>query len=141
MASPLEALMALFQGSIGSSRSRLMTGQPRGDELSMLLSGLSPDDVKMGTMPLGPGNIRASIDQGILSPSGSVSAASRSKALERVSKELFGDGGLAAPTTQQPSNVEVLLRQAKELRDLAARGMKPRAYLKKAEELERMAGK
>ena len=83
---------------------------------------------------------RVSIDQGILSPSGHVSGKSRSAAQERVRQELFGKGGLRRPEPVQPGERESLLRQARELRDLASRGMHPRSYLKKAEELEKKAG-
>ena len=52
---------------------------------------------------------------------------------------MFGDGLVKAPVPQ-PTERERLLRQAQELRKLAARGMKPRAYIKLAEQLERQAG-
>ena len=53
-------------------------------------------------------------------------------------RELFGDG-LPYPQAEQPTETERLLRQAEELRELAARGMKPRAYIKEAIELESRA--
>ena len=53
----------------------------------------------------------------------------------------FREKGLEPPKIKQPGEKERLLRQAKELRELAARGMKPRAYKKKAEELELKASK
>ena len=74
-------------------------------------------------------------DHGILSPSGRVSKRSRAAALERARRELFGDGLKPAPVPQ-PTEAEYLLRQAAELRALAARGMKPRAYLREAAQLE-----
>ncbi len=83
---------------------------------------------------------RPSVDPSILSPSGHVSDRAREAALERTRVELFGKRGLQPSVPAQPSNREALLRQARELRDLAARGMKPRSYLRKAEELERKAG-
>jgi hypothetical protein len=81
---------------------------------------------------------RAAIDQGILSPSGRVSARARKQALERVRHELFG-AGLETPKTVQPSEREALLRQAAELRELADRGMSPKKYRRRAEELEAKA--
>ncbi len=81
---------------------------------------------------------RPSIDHGMLSPSGHVSKRARKAALIRAARELFPNG-LPAPTTPQPSRRDTLLRQAAELRDLAARGMKPRAHIRQAEELEREA--
>ncbi len=78
------------------------------------------------------------LDHSILSPSGHVSKRSREAALERVRRELFGDG-LAYPTAPQPTEAESLRRQAAELRELADRGMRPRAYRKKAGELEALA--
>jgi len=71
----------------------------------------------------------------ISSPSGRVSKRSRDKTLERLRKSLFGDG-LEKPQISQPSKLEILRRQALEFRGLAARGMKPRAYSKKADEIE-----
>ena len=75
------------------------------------------------------------IDHGPLSPSGRVSKRARKATQERARRELFGDG-LPYPNVKQPTEAERLLQQAQELRDLAARGMKPRAYIKKAKELE-----
>jgi hypothetical protein len=66
---------------------------------------------------------------------GRMSKRARAAAMERLRRRLFGDGLKPAPLAQ-PSRREVLLRQAAELRDLAARGMKPRAYAKRAAELE-----
>jgi hypothetical protein len=59
---------------------------------------------------------------------------------KRLREALFGPTGhLRMPEAKQPAESEKLFRQAKELRDLAARGMKPRAYLKQAEILEKKA--
>jgi hypothetical protein len=74
----------------------------------------------------------------LTSPSGRMSKRALKAAQARLNKELF-PGGLAPPSCPQPSNAEYLLRQAAELRALAARGMKPRAYLRKAKALEREA--
>ena len=73
------------------------------------------------------------------SPSGSMSKRSRKLANERLRISLFGESGLPKPTVQQPTLSQSLLRQARELRSLAARGMKPRAYIKRAQQLEAQA--
>ena len=72
------------------------------------------------------------------SPNGSMSKRSRKAAQERLRQALFGDG-LKPDPVPQPSEREALLRQAADLRALAAYVVKPRAHLKKAEELERIA--
>lgn len=79
-----------------------------------------------------------SIDHGILGPSGHVSKRYEKQAKAEMRERLFPDG-FPDPVLPSVSEREVLLRQARELRQLAARGMKPRAYLKRAEELERKA--
>ena len=83
-----------------------------------------------------------SIDHGILSPSGRVSGRARKAAMQRERvrlgwDQLFAD--LVPGLPAQPSERESLLRQAAELRELAKRGMKPRAYLKAAIALEARA--
>ena len=75
----------------------------------------------------------------LASPSGRMSRAARQRAERRINLELFGSDGLQKTTPPQRSEVESLLAQAAELRDLAKRGQKPRAYLKKAKELEARA--
>ena len=82
--------------------------------------------------------MRPSIDHSLLSPSGRVSKRARKAALERTRRELFGDG-LPFPTCKQPSKAERLLREAATLRDLADRGMRPRAHRKEADKLEALA--
>ena len=79
-----------------------------------------------------------SLDHGILSPSGRVSKRARKLALERVREELFGKGW-TYPTVPQPTEREVMLRRAFDLRELAARGMHPIKYKRLANELERQA--
>ena len=74
----------------------------------------------------------------LTSPSGRMSKRGIKAAQERIRRELFPDG-LAPPSCPQPTKAESLLHQAAELRSLAARGMKPRAYLRRAEALEREA--
>lgn len=81
------------------------------------------------------------IDHGILSPSGRVSKRFAAASKERARVELFGPAGLAHPRAAQPDARESLLRQAQELRGLASRGMKPRAYVKQAEALEARAAR
>ena len=78
------------------------------------------------------------IDHGILSPSGNVSKRAERAAKERMRRELFGDG-LEYPSCPQESKRDSLLRRAKELRELAARGMSPRKYAREAERLEQEA--
>lgn len=78
------------------------------------------------------------IDHSILSPSGTVSKRAGKAALERERRRLFGDG-LPHPTCEQPSEKQRLLKQAKDLRDMAARGMRPRAGIKQAQALETQA--
>ena len=83
---------------------------------------------------------RPSIDHSVLSPSGRVSKRTRKAALKREAGKLFPPGYWTAPekTTEEISqeNIDRLLRTARNLRDLAARGMSPRKYLKMAEEME-----
>lgn len=75
------------------------------------------------------------------SPSGRMSKRARAGAQERLRQDLFGPNGLQRPTQhpQQPSEREKLLQHAARLRDLAARGMRPRAFVREAEALERQA--
>ena len=75
------------------------------------------------------------------SPSGKMSKAARERANKRLSLALFGQNGMPFPTSRIPLRKEVLLRQAAQLRELANRGMKPKAYLKHAEGLEAEANK
>ncbi len=73
------------------------------------------------------------------SPSGRMSKVAKKRAQKRLSTALFGEGGLAGPTVKQPTEKEHLLRKATELRDLASRGMRPRAFVKEAARLEALA--
>lgn len=77
----------------------------------------------------------------ISSPSGRVSKRARKAAIERLRVSLFGDGLTHAPPPTPTIEQERarLMVQAKQLRDLAARGMKPRAYIKQAAALEARA--
>ena len=86
---------------------------------------------------------RPSIDHSVLSPSGRVSKRSRAAALERTRRELFPESefpdGIGPQGPPQPTEVEHLRTRAAMLRDLAERGMKPRAYRKEADRLEAQA--
>lgn len=75
------------------------------------------------------------------SPSGRMSGRARRAADKRFDLALFGPNGLPWPSCQQPTKAESLRRSAAMLRDLADRGMKPRAYAKEAERLEAEADK
>ena len=70
------------------------------------------------------------------SPSGRMSKRARREAEKRLSVALFGPSGLIPEERAQADRVECLLRSAKRLRDLAARGMKVRAYPREAARLE-----
>jgi len=88
---------------------------------------------------MGKDTSRPSIDHGILSPSGRISKRARVAALERTRVELFGEAGLNCPVPVERTLEEraVALREcAKQLRDLAARGMCPRAHEREAKKLE-----
>src|SRR5258707_2674420 len=67
-----------------------------------------------------------------------MSKRARKAAQKRLHDALFPDG-LPRPTCPQPSEKENLWRRAAELRALAARGMKPRAYKREAERLEALS--
>jgi hypothetical protein len=75
------------------------------------------------------------------SPSGSMSNRARIAADKRLRDKLFGKEGIGPRLPIQPTKIESLLKKATDLRELAARGMKPRAYLKEAEKLEAEAAK
>lgn len=77
----------------------------------------------------------------IASPSGEMSKRAKKGAVERLRVSLFGEQGLKRPEPKQPSKKDALLQQAKRLRELAERGMKPRAYKKEAKRLEAEAAK
>ena len=74
------------------------------------------------------------------SPSGRMSKRARRAAEERLGKMIFGEtGGIPKLFPKQPTKAEACRNWAKELRLLAARGMKPRAYIREAERLEKEA--
>ena len=71
------------------------------------------------------------------SPNGRMSGRARKTAQDRLSLALFGEGGLQHPQlSAQPSKRDLLLQQAARLRDLATRGMRPRANVRDAIALE-----
>jgi len=87
--------------------------------------------------------MRPSIDHSILSPSGRVSKRARKAALEQQAKILFA-GIDFSPSVPQPTEAEALRRQAKQLLELANRGMNTKSYrrhanklIARAEQLER----
>jgi hypothetical protein len=84
---------------------------------------------------------RASIDHGLLSPSGRMSKRARKAAQKRTSVELFGPNGLERATCKQPTEKERLLRDAARWRDLATgpHKMSPRKFIRLAEEAEAKA--
>jgi hypothetical protein len=73
------------------------------------------------------------------SPSGRMSKRALIAAQKKLSLDLFGPNGLEQPKCKQPTEKESLLRHAAQLRDLAARGMRPRAFIKDAAMLEERA--
>lgn len=85
--------------------------------------------------------VRPSIDHSLLSPSGSMSKRSRKAALERERIRLFGKKGLPFPKGPVETRKNFLLRNAKQLEDLASRGMKPRKFRKQAKLLRLEASK
>lgn len=73
------------------------------------------------------------------SPDGRMSKAAKKRAHDRLAEALFGEEGLSAVAPKlppQPTKKEAMLAHAQRLRDLAAAGMKPRAYAKEAARLE-----
>jgi hypothetical protein len=87
--------------------------------------------------------IRESIDHGLLSPSGRVSKRARKSAMDRAWAALFPPGFWDKPTaTPEVAALETIKRyrrSAAELRELAARGMSCRKFIREAVALETMA--
>lgn len=81
-----------------------------------------------------------SIDHSMLSPSGRVSKRARAAAMQRESARLFPPGYFDRPEPsaedQCRAQAEALRRSAANLRDLAARGMSPRKFVREAARLE-----
>lgn len=87
------------------------------------------------TIPVGPDTMVEAI--ALSSPSGRMSNRARRQAQEHLRVALFGKDGLAAPALPpQPTKAESLRRTAARLRDLAARGMRPRANVRDAIAME-----
>lgn len=82
------------------------------------------------------------LDHSSISPSGRVSKRARKQAAARLSAQLWPDGCSKedicgkAPEPTPAENAEALRRYARTLRDLADKGVSPRKYLRKAEEME-----
>ena len=80
------------------------------------------------------------IDHSLLSPSGRMSKRAREAALRREAARLFPLGTFSRPeptaAEQAQVKAQMLLRSAANLRDLAARGMSVRKFIKQAERLE-----
>jgi len=70
------------------------------------------------------------------SPNGRMSSRARKAAEKRLALALFGKGGIPRSLPPQPSKAERLLRQARTLRDLAARGMSTAKFNREADRLE-----
>ena len=74
------------------------------------------------------------------SPSGHMSKRARQAAMRRLAHELFADMEKPQIIEATPAEKCARLQQrATELRALAARGMRPRAFLKEAKRLELLA--
>lgn len=86
---------------------------------------------------------RPAIDHSLLSPSGRISKRAKRVAMAREAARLFPPGFWDRPKKteagQRAEQKRALLRKAKELRELAARGMCPRKFVKEAERLEAQA--
>ena len=85
-----------------------------------------------------------SIDHSLLSNTGRMSKRARKAALKReferlFPKDLFPNGIPIHQLPTQPTDKERLLEQAKQLRELAERGMCVHKYTKEAERLEAQA--
>ena len=84
-----------------------------------------------------------SIDHTILSPSGRCSKRARDAAMKREAAKLFPPGFWDKPAStleeQTRNKADGLRRTAKTLRDLAARGMNSRRYVREAAKLEEQA--
>jgi hypothetical protein len=71
------------------------------------------------------------------SPNGHMSNRAKTAAQEALRIALFGKEGLTAPgLPHQPTKQEKLRQQAKHLRELADRGMRPRAFRRDAAKIE-----
>lgn len=79
------------------------------------------------------------IDHSLLSPNGHMSKRARTAALTRETARIFEGVDLTPKLPPQPSKRDRLLQEATRCRELASRGMRPRAFIKQAEMCERQA--
>lgn len=75
-----------------------------------------------------------SIDHSLLSPSGKISKSALERAKKREHERLFNGIEVGPKLPVQPTEAQALRQKASELYALAARGMKPRAYKKAADD-------
>lgn len=73
------------------------------------------------------------------SPSGRMSKRARREAEKRLFRDLFGDGSCLRPQLPKQDKAAQLRRSAKDLRDLAARGMSTGKFNRAADKMEREA--
>ena len=74
------------------------------------------------------------------SPNGKMSSRAKAAMQEKLRVALFGKDGIPPPNLPpQPTRQERLRQQATRLRELAARGMRPRAFPREAARLEAQA--
>ncbi len=131
-------------GRVLATRSQISSGPGGGKERGKALAARSKAAIGRAT-----GKVRAAAESGkqadfmskaiSMHGMGGQSKRFREATQERFRQELFGKKGLQIEGPKQPTEAESLNRQAAQLRDLASRGMKPRAYAKKADELEAKA--
>lgn len=90
-----------------------------------------------------PARFRPAIDQSYLSPSGRVSQRAKRVSDERVRRELFPPGFWDWLTQSRPmtdaEKAASLRAAAMNLRELADRGMRPRAHRREADRLDALA--
>ena len=100
---------------------------------------------QVGAAPLVPGGLpprtanTMSDAIAMSSPNGRMSGRAQAAAQKRLSEALFGPGGLIPTRMPQPAEEVTMLRQAKEFRSLASRGMQTKKLNKQAEALEAKA--
>lgn len=80
-----------------------------------------------------------SIDHSLLSPSGHVSKRARKAAMKREHDRLFPPGFWDRPGETAHQRIDRMLASARNLRDLASRGMSPRKFIREAARIEREA--
>ena len=129
-------------------RARMRRLREKLDVLGVLAGELGGGLAATGTDPWAANRRQSNpswptIDHSLLSPSGRMSKRARSAAMKREAARLFPPGYWDPPPQsagdKAAAQAAVLLRTAAQLRELAARGMQPRKYVKAAERLERQA--